>query len=1017
MKKILSFVLFVCCMYGMHAQNISITGNVKSADDQMVLPGVNVIVKNLNTATVTDFDGNFKIDTTIGSVIEFSYLGFKTTIITVVNENPINIQLKIDAESLTEVVVIGYGTQKIKDVTGSVALVSKKTIEKLNPTEVAQALQGSVSGVSINSSSGSPGADIGISIRGVGSNTDNDPLVIIDGYKGSLDSVNPQDVESITILKDAQAAIYGIDGANGVILLTTKRGRKNTKTKFSYNGYAGFQETTRELPLLETVEYATIVNEGHAANGGEIPFNDISILDNNTDWQDLVFDRSFIQNHSFNFSGGGEKASYYVGASRLDQEGIVTKENSNYERNNIKLAVDVDLRDNLKFSSTINYINSSRKTITNSVNTDTGEVEEFGQAGLLFNAINYAPTFAEDEDDTLNFLGSEVFNPISQRDNTFNDLNSNGLEGSFSLKYEPIKGLEFTSRIGFKTFNNKYTRFFPIVDLGNNKVINNINRNSVLEGRNSQNDFTFENFVTYTNTFGEYHNFSATLGMSAQQEVFDQLEGTGFDVPNNDWEFADIDLALGGNEQRNSNSQRSDIRRSSLFARVQYDFDKRYLISGIIRRDVSSAFSPENNVGYFPSITGGWNLSEEAFWNQDGVVSLFKLRASYGELGSEVGNGLFRTSLDGEAVYVLDGALVNGRAAGQVPNADAQWEIAKKLDFGLDVNLFNNKLNIVADYFRDDRENLLIDNFPVSGISGSQAPGSLLPTVNAGTSRNKGIEFLISYNHDFTDDFSMSASYNVTYLKNEVITIDGDVPFVEGGDFGIGQQAPSRMEEGFPIGYFYGLQTDGIFQNQSEIDAHPSQAGLGTDQTSPGDIRFVDVNNDGVVDLDDRTYIGDPIPDFLMGLNLNFTFKQIDFSVFANAQLEKETVRNYERDQPNVNRLDLYLDRWIGEGTSNFVPRVTTAATNNKLFSDFYVEDSSYLRIQNIQLGYSFPDEILEAFQLDKFRIYASINNVYTFTNYLGYDPAATNGTIGAGIDSGFYPVPRQYLLGLNLNF
>ena len=360
--------------------------------------------------------------------------------------------------------------------------------------------------------------------------------------------------------------------------------------------------------------------------------------------------------------------------------------------------------------------------------------------------------------------------------------------------------------------------------------------------------------------------------------------------------------------------------------------------------------------------------------------------------------------------------LVNGRSAGQIPNQDAQWEIAKKTDIGLDLKLLDRKIEIVADFFREDRENLLIANFPVSGISGSQAPGSLLPTVNAGTSRNQGVEFLISYTNKVSEDFSFGLSYNVTYLENEVIKVDGD-QIIEGGNFGIGQLSPSRFEEGEPIGYFFGLRTDGIFQNQAEVDAHPSQSTLGADATSPGDIRYVDINNDGVIDFNDRTNIGDPIPDFLMGINLNFQYKQFDFALFGNAQLGKETVRNYERDQPNVNRLDLYLDRWRGEGTSNFVPRVTTEATNNRLFSDFFVEDSSFLRIQNIQLGYNFPDELLSDLKLEKFRIYASVNNVYTFTDYIGYDPAATTGIIGAGIDSGFYPVPRQYLLGVNLNF
>ncbi len=1015
MRKILSLVLFMFYMYSMHAQSISITGNVKSAEDQLGLPGVNVIVKNSNTAAVTDFDGNFKIDAPVGSVLEFSYLGFQTQEVPVINNNPLNVSLKIDAQSLSEVVVIGYGTQQKKDVTGAVSVVDKKTIEKLNPIEVAQALQGTVSGVNVNSSSGSPGAKIKVSIRGVGSNTDNDPLVIVDGYRGTLDSFNPSDVESITVLKDAQAAIYGIDGANGVILVTTKRGRKNTKTKFSYNSYAGFQETSRKLPLLNATEYGAILNESYASNGQNLPFSNLSELGDGTDWQDLVFDRSFIQNHTLNFSGGSEKITYYVGASHFDQDGIVAKEISNYRRNTVKVALGVDISDKLKFDTTINYINSERGTISNSVNDDTGEIEEFGQGGILFNAISYAPTFSENQDDVDNFLGAEVYNPLTQKNNTYNSIKGDGLEGSFSFDYEPIKGLKFTSRIGFKTFDNVYKRFFPIIDYGNSKVVN-VTRSSVVQGTNSTNDYTFENFVNYKKTFNDEHNFELTLGMSAQKEIYTSLEATGFDVPNNSYEFADIDLADGVSEAKTAQSDRTDNRRSALFSRLQYNYKSRYLFSALIRRDVSSAFIKDKRVGYFPSFTLGWNASEEDFWNTDWTVNYLKLRGSYGELGNAVGGDLYRTLLDGEATYVFDGTLVSGVANGQIPNTEATWETAKKLDLGFDIKLLNNKIEIVADYFREDREDLLIANFPVSGISGSQAPGSLLPTVNAGTSRNEGVEFLISYNDQIGKDFSYGINYNLTYLKNEVTKINGDV-VIEGGSFGVGQQAPSRMEEGQPIGYFYGLKTDGIFQNQAEIDAHPSQAALGTSNVSPGDIRYVDVNNDGVINFNDRTNIGDPIPDLLMGLNLNFQYKQFDFAMYSFAQLGKETVRNYERDQPNVNRLNLYLDRWTGEGTSNYVPRATTAATNNKLFSDFYVEDSSFLRIQNVQFGYSLPSEILDDLNLDKFRIYVSINNLYTFTDYIGYDPSATTGIIGAGIDSGFYPVPRQYLMGLNLNF
>jgi hypothetical protein len=434
----------------------------------------------------------------------------------------------------------------------------------------------------------------------------------------------------------------------------------------------------------------------------------------------------------------------------------------------------------------------------------------------------------------------------------------------------------------------------------------------------------------------------------------------------------------------------------------------------MLRRDASSAFDKDFRVDYFKSVTAGWKISDEAFLQDNSIINFLKLRASYGTLGNLVGSDLYRATLSGEATYVFDNALTNGTALGPLPNPVASWETAEKLDIGLDAQLFGNKFEIVADYFSEDRVDLLIPGLPFSGILGTTAPGSGSPVVNAGTTRIKGLELMLNYSDAINDNLSFKLGYNITQLEGEVISINSDVA-IEGGSFGVGQLAPSRMEVGQPIGYFYGLQTDGIFQTQAEVDAHPSQSGLGN-SAQPGDLRFVDVNGDGIINPDDRTLIGKPLPDYIMGFNIALDYKNFDFSAYAYAELGKDMVRNYERDQINVNRLDYYLDRWTGPGTSNEVPRATTGATSNKLFSDFFVEDASFLRIQNLQLGYSFP--IPEDVGISKFRVYASVNNAFTFSKYKGFDPAATSGNaIGGGIDPGFYPVTRQYLVGLNISF
>lgn len=1005
MKQILSTIsVILFFVFSSQAQNINVTGSVKASSDGLPLPGVNILVKNTTNGAVTDFDGNFTLtNVPTNSVLVFSYLGYQTKEVTIVNNNPLSIFLDEDTEALSEVVVIGYGTQKKKDVTGAVSIVSSETLEDLRPIDAAQALQGTSAGVSVTSPSGSPGGGFNILIRGISSNGDNGPLVIIDGYKGDLNTINPSDIETFSILKDAQAAIYGIEGANGVVLVTTKSGRKNSAVKISYNGYTGIQQTTRKLPYLNATEYALLLNESYAANGQALPFPNVNGLGTGVNWQDELFENAPITNHSVTVTGGGEKSTYYFGGSILEQDGIIASDKSNFQRANAKIKLGFELSEKLKFTTSANYFNTNRKTIgENALGTP------------LFNALNYAPTYSLDQEDVSGFLGNEVINPLSQIENTFNEYNGNSLEGTFQLDYTPIEGLKITSRIGLKSYSDKGKSFAPIVNYGSGKVFNN-DRSSVNQSRNTFNSYTWETFANYSKTFLENHNTIFTLGTSAQRDWGDGLNATGFDVPNNSWEFADISLANGLSDAKSTGSYIYDNRLLSYFGRLQYNYKSKYLLSAMIRRDGASDFAPENRTDYFTSVTAGWKISDEEFLKDSETINFLKLRGSYGNLGNNAGGDLYRALLNGEATYVFDGALVSGVATGRIPTPNSVWESAEKLDIGLDINLFDNKLEVVADYFVEDRNRLLINNLPVSGIVGASAPGAGLPTTNAGSTRNKGIELFINYKQSFSEDINFGISYNVTKIEGEVIAVKDDI-ISEGGSFSVGQPAISRLEVGQPIGYFYGLKTDGIFQNQAEVDAHPSQAGLGS-PAAPGDIRYVDTNNDGVITIADRTYIGKPQADYIMGLNLSFNYKNFDFGTYMYAELGKETVRNYERDQPNINRLNLYLNRWTGEGTSNTVPRTTVGATTNKLFSDFYVEDSSFLRIQNIQLGYSLPSSVIEKLGISKFRLYASVNNVFTFTKYNGYDPAATNGAaIGGGIDYGFYPISRQFLLGLNLS-
>ncbi|KOS05178.1 hypothetical protein AM493_03360 [Flavobacterium akiainvivens] len=1000
------------------AQNVEINGKVTEAASGDPLPGVSVVVKSSTTATVTDLDGNFSISVPVGSILEFSSIGYTPFQKIVTATETITVSLEASVESLEELVVIGYGSQRKKEVTGAVSTIGSETLDQLRPVKIEQALQGTVSGVNVTSTSGSPGAGLSIRIRGIATNGDANPVVIIDGYQGELGLLNASDIESITVLKDAQAAIYGTIGANGVILVTTKKGRKNQKPEVSYNVFTGFQETTRKLPTLNATEYAALLNESYANGGQPIPFPNLSGLGTGTNWQDQVFQNDApITSQDITFSGGADKISYSVGGSRVEQEGIVGGNKANFLRNTARISLTADLTDRLRMNGNVIYTQFDRASLSENV-----------LGSVLFNTLNVSPVltpYNETGDFTLvpsdTGFGTEIINPLAQMANTYNAYNFKKINGTFGLDYKIIDGLTITSRIGFNSSTDRGKTFGKQVNYGGK--IYDVQRSSVTQSASNFNDYTYDLFATYAKTFAENHNVTATAGMTVFKTYGQNVTATGFDVPYNSWEYADISLANGLSDSKTNSSYTYDDRRLSYFGRIQYDYKGRYLLSGMLRRDMSTKFGPGNSVAYFPSVTAGWVMSDESFFgggedsNDKGIISFAKLRASYGELGSDlIGSNTYRSLLSGEATYVFNGQLVNGVATGTVVNPNVKWEVAKKFDVGADIYFFNDKLSLVADYFIDTRDDLLIPNIPVSGIIGIGAPGASAPTVNAGSVRNSGFELALGYKTDIIEGMQLDANYNVTFLKNEVTAVNNGTGYYPGGTFGLSEQ-PSRMEVGQPMGYFYGYQMDGIFQNQAEVDAAPSQAGLGGTGAHPGDIRFKDVNGDGIITPDDKTNIGDPIPNATMGLNVTLRYKGFDLTAYAFASLGNDMVRAYERNVPNGNRLNYVLGRWTGEGTSNTIPIQTVGANNNTLFSSYYVEDASYCRIQNLQLGYSINPNWLGNV-VTQTRIYVAVNNLYTFTKYRGYDPSASSGApIGSGIDYGFYPVPRTFMVGANIKF
>ena len=1020
MGKHITLFLLVFMGFCASAQTINTTGIVKDAASGDVLPGVSIIIKGSTNGTQTDFDGLYALSNLQpNAVLVFRYLGYKQKEVSAKN-GVLNVTLEIEAQSLDEIVLIGYGSQRKKETTGAVSVVSSQTIEDLKPTRIEQALQGQVAGVNITSTSGAPGAASSIRIRGVSTNGDNQPLILVDGNRiEDLSVINPSDIESINILKDATAGIYGVLAANGVIIITTKSGRKNTDLKVVLNSYTGLQNTTREIPLLNATEYALLANEAHGANGEALPFTNIAALGQGTDWQDEVFQTASISNTDITISKGTDKSTYSFGASYLDQDGIVGGGKANFNRLTARFNFNTDLFKNLKFTSSSVYMNTNRKGLS-----------ENTLGSVLFNALNMpsnltprvGPANVQYTLAPNSGVGIEVINPLAQIEDSYNKAWVNKFSGSYGLNYSFLEHFSVESRIQFNEAKVTSKVYTPEVFYGNSKVFNNgdleddINNSGVFEGEQTYRDYTFDAFVKYEQNINDIHDIKLLLGTSVyRSQGINNVSLTGFGANGNSLSNVNVDEAdsfQDNLELSNAPRQFFDDRLLSYFSRLQYNYKSKYLFSAVLRRDGSSNFGPENKFGFFPSGSLGWVASEERFLKDSDVINFLKFRASYGIIGNaRIGSFGFVSTMSGEGVYVFDDALAFGSAEGTLANPQVRWEKQKPLDFGVDMKLFN-KIDITADYFSKTTEDLLI-RAEVSGILGVSAPGSGVPTINAGTILNEGLEFSIAYKERVSDDFKFAVSYNFTTLKNEVLKVNlNDDPLTVTG-FGLGGQEFARMEVGLPIGYFYGYQTAGIFQTQAEVDAHASQT-----NANPGDLRFADLNGDGEITPEDRTNLGDPIPELTMGMNFSFDYKSFDFNMYAFASLGNDMVRNYERNLALTNRPAYFLDRWTGPGTSNTFPRVTTGATGNTLFSDFYVEDGSFVRLQNVQVGYSFNAINTAKLGVDKLRLYLSASNLFTLTKYKGYDPTASNGNpLGGGLDNGFYPTPKTFLLGLNVNF
>ncbi|MEO7310959.1 MAG: TonB-dependent receptor [Chitinophagaceae bacterium] len=1014
------------------AQAVAVTGKVKAKSTAEPLAGATITIKGSSKSTVTDAGGNFSIAATKGATLMVSYIGMAIQEQKVAGPGELVFMLEESlGSSLNDVVVVGYGTQKVTKVSGAISTIKSADIEKLNPVRTEDALQGRASGVNVIQS-GSPGSKPTVLIRGIPSFSGTDPVVIVDGVPQSLtdlNSINPTDIEAITVLKDAATtAIYGVKGGNGVILVTTKGGQKNKKAAFSVSSNYGIQEVMNTIGVLNGTEYAAIINEGSTVAGGNVIFPDLSKIGVGTDWQKEVFKTASLQTHNISARGGGDKMSYFLSGGYLSQGGIVGgNDKSVFTRGNFTANLNFDLTSKLKF-----ILNTS------AIILDSKGIQENSFNSVIGSALNFDPTVPvlNNVSNTVgkygysNLLLSEIYNPLTKLDNTYNKNVGNKLYGKFEFQYDVIKNLKLTSRFGYTKYDGNAKSFAPLVFYGPFNVDNSMNadgstvtdkHNSVSHQKTSNFNWTWESFANFNFKVKQDHNFETVVGFSMAKISGNAAGASRQDVPYNSWEFADFTAATGNNTATNSNASNGYYyqyfrRNLSGFARINYDYQDKYLASFTGRRDGSYAFGTNNKYANFLSGSLGWVVSKEQFFKSE-FIDFLKIRGSYGSIGNENVNPQFVSIITGGPSYgnpvnsngyTFGGVFYPGSTVGSAANDALRWEKQLQSNIGFDITFYKRKFSLSADYFQKKVDGLLFT--PSASLYLGTVP---IPTANIGSTKSSGIDLTLGYTEKFGRDFKFNTSFTFTTSKNEVTATNNDgTAKIQGGNYFNGQsQSVTVFEKGFTPGYFYGYKTDGLFQTQDEINKSATQTGA-----VPGDIRFVDVNGDGKITAADQTKIGDPFPAFTMGWNLAFEFKNFDFNAFTYASVGNDVYSAYERNANYSNKYRGVLARWTGAGTTNDAthPRYSfTDANSNIRVSDRYVEDGSFVKIKNLQLGYTFPASVTKSL-FNKLRVYVQVKNAYTFTKYSGYDPEIAGGILDTGIDRGAYPQARTYSFGLD---
>ncbi|WP_432714113.1 SusC/RagA family TonB-linked outer membrane protein [Pedobacter sp.] len=1015
-KIIWGTILVLLIVGTTQAQDITINGLVTDAQDKTTIPAVSIIVKGTTTGTQTDANGRYAIKAPANSTLVFTFVGYQTKEVPVNNQTTLNISLSATAQQLEQVVVVGYGTQRKIDVTGSVTTIKGTEISKQASTNPVSALQGKVAGVSVTNT-GTPGSSPQIRIRGLGTIYGNQaPLYVVDGvWYSDINFLNPNDIETISILKDASAqSIYGIRAANGVVLISTRRGQIAAPTTINYDAYVGFQKVTNQVDMANATEFATLINELYTTNNQPPLFANPSSLGEGTNWYKQILQNAFVTTHNISINGGGEKSNYNVSLGYLDQDGIV--KTNNFKRYTARVTNDIQVFKDLKIGYNVTGVGSKSRDIPLSI---FHQLYTAAPSIPVFNADgSYGDPFDQNLGNAANYNPQVTIDFFNQRSQSYRATGNVFAELKFADHFT------FRTSFGAEFGQDEARTYSPIYEATN------VQRSSTSKldlKRVETRNWIIENTLTYQNTFLDNHMITALIGQSAQSNKSYSINASADNVPFNS--DADLYLRLGDEASRFVNDQGSLIKFASYFARINYAFKNKYLLNTSFRIDGASQFFGNETWGYFPSIGAGWVVTEEDFMKDQTFFNSLKIRGSWGKVGNasvpiNPTQALIAQTADLAAIF--NDVLYTGASENTLVPPSIVWEKGIGTNIGFEATFLDNKLSVEGDYY-NRKTSQAIFALPILGSLGT-VDNQILG--NQADIQNRGAELSIGWTSVREGGLTYRISGNIGYNTNKVLdVVSGNTPIYAGSTGVTNGYLATRTITGEPIGQFFGYRTIGIFQNAEDISNSPTQS-----DAAPGGFKYQDTNNDGTINSLDKVVLGNPNPKFTYGINTSFEYKNfdlaIDFQGVAGVDVYNSNLA-YRFGNENYTK-DFYDNRWHGEGTSNTYPSANIGSSANSTPNSFYVSSGSYFRVRNFQVGYNIPTGLLERWKIKKIRVYVNAQNAINLFSYKGFSPevgpvpvdpaekittAVSNTTLNGGMDANVYPLYATYNFGINVTF